>query len=285
VAVKLKEFLYLLGLRPRPRTYGHVIESHTLPTDGRIEVARWLHPGAYRTIPTQAEIDQLRLFLKPGDVAIDIGAHTGDTTIPIALAVGPSGAVLALEPNRYVYPVLERNAALNPGKTRIIPLPVAAMRAGGRYEFQYGGPGYCNGGYHEGVSRWLHGSAFTLEIEGRNLAEVLAGEYPSLVPRLRFIKVDTEGFDLAVLETIEPLLRDRRPYLRVEMFNLRKSIPGYRNRLYEFLAGLGYAIHRVEPGALAGEPITAGNLLQWNHYDVFCVPSGSPSVAPPAPSH
>lgn len=276
--MRLKEFFYLLGLKPRPRSYGFVIEAHDLPGEGRVEVARWLHPRAARVGPTQAAVDQLRQFLRPGDVAIDIGAHTGATAVPTALAVGPSGLVLALEPNPYVFPVLERNAALNPGKTAIVPLRFAAMRVDGQYEFQYGGPDYANGGFHEGMSRWLHGSAFKLRVEGKNLPDFLAQRYPDLAPRIRFIKIDTEGFDLGVLETLEALLRSRRPYLQVEMFSLRKSIAGYRLKLYQFLRSHGYELYRIESSAhLMGSPITLDNLTQWNHYDVFCVPTLQPN--------
>jgi FkbM family methyltransferase len=224
-----------------------VIETHDLSGEGRLDVARWSHPGAYRIAPAQvqAAVDQLRRFLRAGDVAIDIGAHAGDTTIPIALAVGPGGVVLALEPNPYVFPVLQRNAGLNPAKIRIVPLMFAAMRADGRYEFQYGEEGYCNGGYHEGMSKWLHGSAFKVQVEGRNLQDYLARTHPDLIPRLRFIKIDTEGFDLAVLETLEDLIRRQRPVLQVEMFSLRKSTPAYRLGLYDFLVGHGYEVHRM----------------------------------------
>jgi FkbM family methyltransferase len=271
--VKAKEFLYLMGLKPKPRTFGFVVEAHDLPVEGRIEVARWLHPRAYRAVPSQAAVDQLRHFLRPGDVAIDIGAHTGDTAIPVALAVGPSGLVLALEPNPYVFPVLERNASLNPEKIRILPLPFAAMRADGAYEFQYGEEGFCNGGYHEGMSKWRHGSAYKVRVEGKNLQDFLTRFHPDLVPRLRFIKVDAEGFDLAVLETLEELLSARRPWLRVEMFDLGKSAPAYRRKLYDFLAGHAYEVHRMEGDErLLGERITPENLMRWDQYDVLCVP-------------
>ena len=273
--LKAKEFIYLLGLKPKPKTFGFVIEAHDLPREGRIEVARWLHPGAHRIAPSevQANVDQLRRFLRAGDVAIDIGAHTGDTAIPIALAVGASGLVLALEPNPYVFPVLERNASLNPGKTKIIPLMFAAMRADGYYEFQYGEEGYCNGGFHEGMSKWLHGSAFRVQVEGRNLQAFLTRTHAGLIPRLRFIKVDAEGFDLPILETLEDLIRGQRPYLQVEMFSLRKSAPAYRLKLYDFLVGHGYVVHRMEGNKnFLGELVTPENLMQWNVYDVFCVP-------------
>src|SRR3989442_6529137 len=246
--LKAKEFIYLLGLKPKPRTFGFVIEAHDLPREGRIEVARWLHPGAYRVAPLQlqAAVDQLRRFLRAGDVAIDIGAHTGDTTLPIALAVGATGLVLGLEPNPYVFPVLERNASLNRAKTTILPLNFAAMRADGFYEFQYGEEGYCNGGFHEGMSKWLHGSAFKVRVEGRNVQEFLVRQRPDLIPPLRFIKVDAEGFDWPILETLEDLVRSQRPFLQVEMFNLRKSPTAYRLGLYHLLVGHGYQGHPAE---------------------------------------
>jgi len=39
-----------------------------------------------------------RAALRPGDIAVDIGAHEGRHTLPMARAVGPSGSVFAFEP-------------------------------------------------------------------------------------------------------------------------------------------------------------------------------------------
>lgn len=271
--MKLKEFFYLIGLKPRPRTYGVEIQSFDLPREGRIEVAQWMAPKAHSMRTTQEAVDQLRRFLRPGDVAIDIGAHMGDTALPVALAVGATGAVLAFEPNPYIYPVLERNAALNRDRARIIPLAIAAMRAEGEYEFHYGGPEYDNGGFHEGMSRWMHGSAFTVKVRGTNLTDLLRREYPELLAKLRFIKVDAEGFDLAVLQTLEPVIRELRPYLQVEVFSLKRSLPGYREELIGYLQGLGYELRKVEAHTLTEGPIVdASNLGQWKNYDVFCTP-------------
>ncbi|MGH7524046.1 MAG: FkbM family methyltransferase [Gemmatimonadales bacterium] len=275
--MRLKEFFFLLGLKPRARDYGFAIEVHQLPRDGRIEVAQWQHDGAYRIAPTQATVDQFRRFLCPGDVAIDIGAHTGDTALPIALAVGPTGTVLAMEPNRHVFPVLLENAARNRDKTNIIPLPFAAMRADGRYEFQYGEAGYCNGGFHEGMNRWQHKSAYKLMVDGRNLQDLLYRDYHDLIPRIRLIKVDAEGFDLAILMTVDALIRAQRPYLQVEMFDIKRSERGYRAQLFEFLVGHQYDVHRIDHDTLLGEQITWENLMRWRGYDVWCVPR--PAVA------
>src|SRR2546426_48943 len=88
------------------------------------------------------------------------------------------------------------------------------------------------------------------------------------------LKIDAEGFDLPILETLEDLVRSQRPFLQVEMFSLRKSSTAYRLGLYDFLVRHGYAVHRVEGNAdYLGDRITSDNLMRWNVYDVFCIPS------------
>jgi hypothetical protein len=58
------------------------------------------------------------------------------------------------------------------------------------------------------------------------------------------------------------------------MFSLRKSTPAYRLKLYDFLAGHGYEVHRMESNDnFLGDLITPENLMRWNVYDVFCVPA------------
>ena len=117
-------------------------------------------------------------FLREGDVAIDIGAHTGDLTLPIALAVGARGLVFALEPNPYVFKVGGKRDAESGEGTRV-PLMFAAMPADGQFEFEYSDSGYCNGGFHDGIARWRHGHFDRLRVEGRNLAEHLRRHAPT----------------------------------------------------------------------------------------------------------
>ena len=166
--MKLKDLPRALGFRSAPREYGYEILTFPLSAHGDVRFARWLHPGETPKSVTEASVDALRMFLREGDVAIDIGAHTGDSTLPVALAVGASGTVFALEPNPYVFKVLAVNAMLNPLSTRIVPLMFAAMPADGEFEFEYSDAGYCNGGFHQGLSPWKHGHFSTLRVEGRN---------------------------------------------------------------------------------------------------------------------
>src|SRR6267154_4124000 len=269
--VKLKELPYFLGLQPGPKTYGHKIKQFDLPGDGSIEYAQWLHPHETEKEITQQSVDELRKFLSPGDVAIDIGAHTGDSTVPIALAVGKTGCVFALEPNRYVFPVLNKNANLNAAKTNIIPLMFAATPEDAEMEFQYSDAGYCNGGRFEGMSKWKHGHAFRLKVQGRNLDSLIQEKYPDLVPRIRYIKMDTEGYESAVLQSLGKLIRQCKPYLKVEVY--RKLEDAQRRALYRSIVTLGYVIRKiVDDENHFGETLAERDMSNWRHFDIFCVP-------------
>jgi FkbM family methyltransferase len=269
--VKLKELPYLLGLQPGPKTYGFKIKRFDLPKDGTIEYAQWLHPKDRGTEIKQASVDALLKFLSPGDVAIDIGAHSGDSTIPIALAVGKSGCVLALEPNRYVFPVLKKNSELNTAKTNIIPLMFAATPEDAEMEFQYSDSGFCNGGRFQGMSRWIHGHAFKLKVQGRNLQSFLRKEFPELLHRIRYIKMDTEGYESEVLRSLDGLLSECKPFLKVEVY--RKLDDTQRRELYRLISAHRYVIHKIaDDGYEIGETLAERDMSNWRHFDIFCVP-------------
>ena len=151
--MQLKDIFTIFGFRQKTCEYGYTTSTVNLPVDGEITIAQWLHPKSAKIEISQDEINYLRFFLKPGDAAIDIGTHSGDTAIPIALATGVSGTVLALEQNKYVFKILEKNSELIRIKGNILPLPFAATPDDCAMEFEYSDPGFCNGGFHEGISK------------------------------------------------------------------------------------------------------------------------------------
>ena len=276
--MKLKEIFYGIGLRPKPREYPYDVTTFDLPKEGEIQFAVWQHPASRSRIRhgqgyklTQPMVDSLRGFLRPGDVAIDIGAHSGDSSIPIALAVGVKGAVFALEPNPYVYKILLANAALNKAKTNIIPLNIAATPEDGAFDFEYSDPGFCNGGFHAGINSWKHAHFFKLRVEGRNLPRFLAKNYPEQSKRVRYIKIDTEGFDRGVAASLREILVTQKPYLKTEMY--KHTPEAERRGYYRDLRELGYSLHRIESEVdYSTTPLDEGDVMKWSHFDVFAIP-------------
>ena len=63
--------------------------------------------------------------VRPGHTIWDIGANVGLFTFAAAVAAGPAGSVLAVEPDTKLAGLLRRSAALNKGHAPVDVLPVA----------------------------------------------------------------------------------------------------------------------------------------------------------------
>lgn len=150
----------------------------------------------------------LTRILRPGDLAVDIGAWAGDTAIPMAELVGPSGKVVAFEPNPTLFSLLEENLKANPQAGCVIALNAAVMPNEGIATFYYT-QDLCNGGPM--LSEW-NGHTRPVKVRCVTLESVIREETP------RFIKIDTEGGDLSILRSISPLIRRARPYVQFEVF-------------------------------------------------------------------
>src|SRR5882762_5760670 len=84
--------------RKQFKEFGFKIADFELSKEGKIQYAQWLHPAEFSNHPghagnvvTQETVDFYRQLVKQGDTVIDIGAHEGDTIVPMALAVGKAG--------------------------------------------------------------------------------------------------------------------------------------------------------------------------------------------------
>lgn len=279
--MRLKEFFYLLGLRPGLKVYGHRIQSIDLPDEGTVQYARWLSPSAVDLTLEQRELDELRTFLRDGDLAVDVGAQVGDSTLPIALACGANGQVLAFEPNPLTFAVLAANAALNPDRTHIVPFPYAAAESDGPLVFEYGNPHLDNGGDHRGISRWRHASAFRIPVRGLRIEPFIRARYADELPRLRYLKTDVEGHDLAVLRSVQSLIDEFRPFIKAEVNGVLSGDD--RLALHAFLTERGYEVRRVVGMKLFGPRISAAEMHDTQTFDVFATPPGWKGEEPSIP--
>jgi FkbM family methyltransferase len=167
--------------------------------------------------------------------------------------------------------VLATNASLNGDKTNIEPHNFAATADDGQFTFHYTDGMYCNGGFKTEQKWPLFRRRHPLLVQGRNLNYVLKTKYPQWLRKLSYVKIDTEGYDLKILQTLLPTLSERRPVVRCEVF--RKLVAGERYALYDFFTQLGYDVLRylgVEEGP--GDHLDRGEMTATKHFDIVAMP-------------
>jgi FkbM family methyltransferase len=145
----------------------------------------------------------------PGSTAIDVGANVGVMAIPLARAVGPAGAVIAIEPLAQNARRLRANAALN-ALTNVVVRQVAAGESEGRVDLQvaedaaYGSTRSINPGFARiGV----------VSVESLPLDKIWADVGS---PTISVVKIDVEGAEAGVIRGAFGLLQRDRPALMVE---------------------------------------------------------------------
>lgn len=130
--------------------------------------------------------------VRPGDTVVDVGAHFGIYSLLAARLVGPTGRVLAFEPDPASRAQLERNVAGAHAATVEVRPEAVADRAGRARLVRAHGAGDAS----------LDAGDDGIEVETVTLADACAarGASPDV------LKVDVEGGEAAVLAGASPAL-------------------------------------------------------------------------------
>lgn len=264
-------------IRKTFKEYGFKVSTHQLPTDGPVQFATWENPLEAEKGISQGQVNFYRKLIAKGQLAIDIGAHIGDTTVPMGLAAGTEGLVLGFDPNPYVYNVLNANTRLNPDKVRIEAHNMAITETDGEFFYASSDATFNNGGIST-TAQSRHGKYnLSTKVPGVNLQRFLAERYPEWLPKLSLIKVDTEGYDKEILNNIYGLLESQRPYVIAECF--KKLTTDERYALFGLFDRLNYQVYHVEDfeehaalTPLAGRE----DMKNWKHFDMLAIPKESP---------
>jgi len=268
--MKLKNWIELIGFKGKTNRFGYKIKEFSCDNH-LIKYAQWQHPKEKSKVINSEDIVAYKKFLSEGDFCIDIGAHTGDSTLPIAAAVGKTGLVLAVEPNHYVFPILQKNCLMNKNKYNIIPIYGAAHKKNEELIFHYSDKNYCNGGNHNSVNIFKRGHNFKLSVWGLDLKDLLEQDFSEELKKLSYIKIDTEGNDLYVINSIFDILTNYRPFIKFEIFKF--TTREYREKLMSVFNKIEYKLFYVEkdPVTVSFE-INIENICKNKHYDVFALP-------------
>jgi FkbM family methyltransferase len=218
--------------------YGALSERGVLQRPGAQQLFE-VGYGAYKLLFEAPTVGRLRPFVRPGGLAIDVGANVGFFTRRFARWSQPGGAVLALEPE-----------ALNAHRLRA---RLRGRRLDGIVE--------CLEAVatdHDGIERLAvnrrHPGDHRIGVAGDDeddAVEVPAWTIDALVAartarRVSLIKVDVQGAELRVLRGAARTIAEHRPALFIEVHEPGLATFGTSAaELVDHVAALGYEGHRL----------------------------------------
>ena len=211
-----------------------------------------------------------RLF-RPGDVILDIGAHFGRYTVPLAHTVGPQGKIFSFEPVESAFKMLSRivdalklknvevfNCAMGDGETAmqmVIPLK--------------------DGVEVQSRAALDSGNRTDADLAGCHIQEVDCETIDAFVERkqlakLNFLKCDVEGAEYMVMKGGQKTLRTLAPVVLLEIEARHTEAFDYTpTEIAEFMKSLDYGMYVVNDGKLAEADSTSPD---YNNY--FFIPKG-----------
>jgi FkbM family methyltransferase len=180
----------------------------------------------------------LASHVKPGDLALDLGAHVGTFSCLLARAVGPTGTVVAAEPDPDNAALLRRNLIRN--SIANVLLVEAAVGPDTGVTSLFRSPTGNTGDAR--IVPWDE-SGEELQVAMVRLQDLL----PQGV-RVALIKVDVQGFDHTLLMRSEEILRESRPVVVMEFTPASFSATGDKpTEFLDWFTSLGYSVEVLNP--------------------------------------
>jgi FkbM family methyltransferase len=141
--------------------------------------------------------------LRPGDVAIDIGAHIGYHTLVAARQVGKSGKVFAFEPDPENYDLLVKNIKLNSYNNVVAIKKAVSNKTEDTKLFQK------SSSTHSLFCGPVQMSSKSVAVQTVSLDDFFSTCPTSLESRIRLIKMDIEGAEMLALLGMSRLVKNR----------------------------------------------------------------------------
>ena len=197
----------------------------------------------------------LKRLVRPGDVAVDVGAHVGYFTVNLAAAVGEHGHVYAFEPFPPNADLLRRSIKENGYENRV---SLRGSAAGARSERAW--LAFARETLNTGGAYLL--SAIHSRTEGHDTLpiDVVALDDLPLRRPVRFVKMDCEGAEPQVLAGARQVIGHDRPTILTELHpaQLERVSQTTPAAFLQAVREMGYEARMLadgQPGPLVTEPI------------------------------
>jgi FkbM family methyltransferase len=176
-------------------------------------------------------------LVRHGDVVLDAGANIGYMTLLAAVAAGPTGRVIAFEPNPNLFPILRENVAtaqrhLSMARVELRQAALGARRH--RTTLVLPDPSARNNGLSYIRSEPISSAHGTATVQVETLDAVLSNDTVALA------KVDVEGHEFQLFQGAAAVLRSHR--IRNIVFEDHRGI---RSAAAMLLAKAGYTLFSI----------------------------------------
>lgn len=206
-------------------------------------------------------------ILRPGMIAVDVGAHAGRHAFEMVRLVSPSGHVYMFEPLPPMIGELQRKRDESPHLKMLTSLyPYALSATSGAMEFCVASRMLGYSGLRERCYD-ADTEVERIQVEVRRLDEVL----PSL-RRLDYLKIDTEGGEWDVMRGAADLIERFRPVITFEFGEASYAAYGVNPLdVYSFLCARGYVVVDIR-GRVLEAPEFARSSVRQELWDYAALP-------------
>ena len=120
---------------------------------------------------------------------------------------------------------------------------------------------------------------YTLEIQGRNLDQLLRKEYAPFLSKLSFIKVDAEGYDKEIIKNLSGIIHDFHPYILSECNQY--LVKAEREELFDVMSAGGSTLYQIgldqsrasDFRSVNKQPLKKSDMMKHDHFDILAVPA------------
>lgn len=188
-------------------------------------------------------------------IVLDVGANEGEFT-DLVVGVSEKLRVLSFEPHPQTYQRLQRRFANNP---RVQLLNCAVGRELGKISLF--DRSSSDGSVFASVFRDAIEDLHHEDRANEHTVELISLDSLDIEGNIGLIKIDVEGFEMAVLQGTQNLIRNKQPKFLIIEFN-EMNVASH-TFLKDMCAELrGYKVERILPG---GRTLELNNYRSWKH--------------------
>jgi FkbM family methyltransferase len=202
----------------------------------------------------------INLSLRPGAIALDIGANIGVHTLRMARAVGEQGKVISCEPMIHLQNKLKANILLNRLESIVEIVGEAISDVPGE-TFMSGSPDTFN----QGTGR--------MDSEGQTPVRVTTGDKllaDKGIQQLDLIKIDIEGYEMKAIQGLNQSIARYKPRILVEYDQTYWEKCGSSwNDFKSMMEKYDYSIYKIEEFTLT----KINSSPETSSCNLFCIPS------------